>query len=258
MLRPRLIPDATRSGRGPNAPRTARRSRPGGGIPRAPSVPTAGPRAGRPDRPSTRTADRCRPRGRPGCRSPSRGPPGRGRPRRGGCCRGGSRRGRSWPAPGRGHCVATRRGPRRRPGSRGSWTSRTGCTNVAHDVERLVVDRLVLGQPDGRRYGHRRRSESGDDAELAAHVVGRRQDAPERRASQHPGGTGCIVDPEGEVRSPSGDQVELERRLHALDVFFEPSGDVLDVDAFNGCHDGAQPTLWVGMPAGLSPFSLKT
>ena len=55
----------------------------------------------------------------------------------------------------------------------------------AHHVERRVVDRLVVAQPERRRDRHGGALQAGDDAVLAAHVVGARQHVAERRAAQH-------------------------------------------------------------------------
>ena len=93
-----------------------------------------------------------------------------------------------------------------------------------HDVERRAVHRLVGAQAEGRRHGHRRGPEGGDDLVLPAHVVGGGQDVVQGRAAQDAGPAGGVGDLEGEVGVAAGDERELEGRDHAVDVVLEPAG----------------------------------
>ena len=106
---------------------------------------------------------------------------------------------------------------RRRAGlGRGRLRPRSVANDVAvdeaHDVERRVVDRRVVGvHPERRRHGHGGMLQAGQDPVLATHVVGARQHVTERWTAQHervPVGTGDAI---REVRVAAGDGVELER-----------------------------------------------
>ena len=108
----------------------------------------------------------------------------------------------------------------------------------AHHVEGSAVDRLVLAQADDGRHGHVGRRQRRDDAVLAAHVVGGGQDLPERRAAQHPGVAGGVVDPVGEVGAPARDQLEGQRGHHLGRMGLEPGGDPCDVDALRRLGGG--------------------
>ncbi len=100
----------------------------------------------------------------------------------------------------------------------------------AHDVEGGAVDAVVGAQADGRRHGDVGRGQGGDDAVLAAHVVGGGEHLAEGRPAQHPVVAVGVGDPVGEVGAPAGDEVEAERRRDAGHVVLEPPGDVGDVD----------------------------
>ena len=113
--------------------------------------------------------------------------------------------GRCSPRGGRGRPARRRRGRRRgwRPSCRRSsgwrWpappasSAASAIGAVAHDVpvdeahhvERRAVDGVVVAQAERRRHGHGRALQPGDDAVLAAHVVGAGEHVAERRAAQH-------------------------------------------------------------------------
>jgi hypothetical protein len=86
--------------------------------------------------------------------------------------------------------------------------------------------------------------------------VGRGQDAAERGPPERPGSTAAVVDPVGQVGPSAGDEMEVEGRLDAGHVLLEPAGDGLGVDALDGLHGGADPTLYPGMQAARQPFFL--
>jgi hypothetical protein len=65
---------------------------------------------------------------------------------------------------------------------------------------------------------------------LATHVVGGGEDVAERRAPQHEGAAGGVVDPVGQVGVAAGDQGVADRSDEALDVGLEPRGDLGLVD----------------------------
>ena len=77
----------------------------------------------------------------------------------------------------------------RRAGSRTASAVDTVAHHVAvdeaHHVERRVVDRRVVAEPERRRDRHGAALQAGDDAVLAAHVVCAGQHVPERRPAQH-------------------------------------------------------------------------
>src|SRR5690606_32820408 len=87
-----------------------------------------------------------------------------------------------------------------------------------HHVERRAVDVPGLLVPVRGGDGDLRVGEGGDDPVLTAHVVGARQDVPERRATQHGGPARGVGDPVREVRVPAGDEVDVQRSHGSLDV----------------------------------------
>ena len=78
----------------------------------------------------------------------------------------------------------------------------------AHHVERRVVDGLVVAEPECRRDRHGADVQAGDDAVLAAHVVGAGEQVAERRAAQHEGAAVGAGDAVGQVGVTAGDDVE--------------------------------------------------
>ncbi len=100
----------------------------------------------------------------------------------------------------------------------------------AHDVERRPVHGLVGAQADRRRHRHVGGGQGGDDAMLAAHVVGGGQHLAQRGAAQHPGVVGGVGHPEGQVRAAARDELEGQRRLDLGRVRLEPLGDPGDID----------------------------
>ena len=94
-----------------------------------------------------------------------------------------------------------------RPGGLGESLERDGAVahddavDVAHDVERRAVDGGVGAQAERRRDRHAGPLQAGDDAVLAAHVVGAGEHVAERRPAQHELGA---------VRRPATRYVRLE------------------------------------------------
>ena len=105
-----------------------------------------------------------------------------------------------------------------------------------HHVEGCSDHRLVGAQSERGRHRHTGGAHGGDDAVFARHVVRRGEHMPQRRTTQHETGAVGTGDPEREVRSPSGDEVERERRHGTINVGLQPRGDPFDVDALHGRH----------------------
>ena len=77
-------------------------------------------------------------------------------------------------------------------------------------------------KPSDRRHRHRGVLQPGEDAVLAAHVVGAGEHVAERRPAEHERGAVGAGDAERQVRVPAGDELELERAACAVDVALEP------------------------------------
>src|SRR4051794_31363944 len=141
----------------------------------------------------------------------------------------------------RGHRVDDRFGaPRARCRSEHARGRRRVANDVAideaHDVEGCPVDGRVVAEAEGRRHRHIRRLQTGDDAELAAHVVRARQHVTERWTPQHVRLVVRSAHGVREVRVAAGDDFERERALRAFDRRLEPGADRCDVDAVNPIH----------------------
>ena len=102
-----------------------------------------------------------------------------------------------------------------------------------HDVERLAVDVLVFAQAVGPRHRHAGAGQRGDDAMLAAHVVGALQNVAERRPPQHVGRAPLVGEAVGEVGVAAGDQGELQGRRQPIDAAVEPLGHPIAVNALH-------------------------
>ena len=76
----------------------------------------------------------------------------------------------------------------------------------AHHVERRVVDRQVVAVTGDGGTGHGRALQAGEDAVLAAHVVGAGQHVAERWPAQHEPGAVGTRDAIREVRVTAGDR----------------------------------------------------
>ena len=142
-----------------------------------------------------------------------------------------------------------------REASAGHGVAGDDAVDVLHDVEGRAVDGVVGAEPDRGGDRHRCRCEGGDDAVLAADVVGGGEDVAERRPSQHPAPVGGVGDQVREVREATGDQLEPEGRHDRGLVAAHPGRDVAGVDA-GRCgrlvHEGL---LVGGCPATLSARS---
>ncbi len=115
----------------------------------------------------------------------------------------------------------------------------------AHDVERRAVDAQVVTEAFDRRNGNRRALQCRQDAVLATHVVGAREDVAERRPAQHECRSARAGDPERQVRVAAGDHVEPERADRPGDVRFEPGRDRSDVDPRCVVHVVTHPVMCV-------------
>src|SRR3954469_17101343 len=91
---------------------------------------------------------------------------------------------------------------------------------------------------------------------FAGHVMRRRQDLGQWRPTQDHTATVGVDDGELQVRTPTGDQLELVRRTRTGDVLIEPRTDARGVDAFHG------PTpywrlAWPAYPDHLGPIDRR-
>jgi hypothetical protein len=94
-----------------------------------------------------------------------------------------------------------------------------------HDVQLGVPDVAVVAERARGGYGHVGRVQRGEEAPLAAHVVGGLEHPAQRGAAQRPGVPAVVGHPVGQVGAPTRDPGELEVALDLVDVRPEPARD---------------------------------
>ena len=102
-----------------------------------------------------------------------------------------------------------------------------------HHVEGRTVDVDIGAQPERAWHGHRRTTHGADDAVLARHVVGGREDVPGRRSAEDDPRPAGIGDAVREVGPPADDQIEVVRWHEAVDVGRQPGADAVGIDSLH-------------------------